>query len=59
MKSLIRLIVLVLICFIMAGTITSCAIFDRSKVTKQQSFKHKKPLPKRYVINQKSRPIAK
>lgn len=59
MKSIIRIIAVVLICFFLAGSLTSCAVFDKSSITKQDSFKHKKPLPKKWLINNGSRPIVK
>jgi hypothetical protein len=59
MKSIIRLITLILICFTLAGSLSSCAVFDKSSVTKQNSFKHKKPLPKKWIIDNGSRPNAK
>ena len=59
MKSIIRLIALLLISVILAGTVTSCAIFDNSSASRHKSFEHKKPLPKKWIIPDKSRKIVK
>lgn len=59
MKSIIRLIILVLLCSFLAGGMTSCAVFDNSSAIKQKSFKHKDPLPKKWIIPNKSRDIVK
>ena len=51
MKRIIRLFVILLAISFLAGITTSCAIFEDSHVQKQQSFKHTKPLPKKYVVD--------
>jgi len=43
----------------MAGALSSCSLFDKTSATKQNSFKHKEPLPKKYIIHHKSREIIK
>jgi hypothetical protein len=51
MKSIYRLIALLLLCCFLAGGLASCAVFEKSSPTKPESFKHKNPLPKKYVIH--------
>jgi hypothetical protein len=59
MKSIYRLIALLLICCFLAGGLASCAVFQPSSPTKPQSFKHKEPLPKKYIIHTGKMNIAK
>ncbi len=60
MKRIIRIFVLLLLIGSLAGITSSCAIFnDSSHVQTLGSFKHKKPLPKKYVIANGVKPIAK
>jgi hypothetical protein len=50
MKKFVRLLIVLIIMASMAGITTSCAVFNDSHGQNQVSFKHKKPLPKRYII---------
>jgi hypothetical protein len=60
MKRIIRIFVLLLFIGALAGITTSCVMFQESShVEKLGSFKHKKPLPKKYVIDNGVKPIAK
>ena len=60
MKRIIRILVMMLIIGSLAGTTTSCVMFEESShAQKKQSFKYKKPLPKKYVIDNGYKPIAK
>ncbi|MCK9399862.1 MAG: hypothetical protein M0Q51_07710 [Bacteroidales bacterium] len=60
MKRIIRLLVILLVISSLAGITSSCAIFsDSSHVQKLTTFKHKKPLPKKYIISNGSKPITK
>jgi hypothetical protein len=61
MKKTIRLLAILLtICFL-AGIATSCAVFEDSGSHAQstKSFKHSKPLPKKWVIDNGEKPILK
>jgi hypothetical protein len=60
MKRIIRLIVVLLVIGSLAGLATSCAIFEEpSHAQKMKPFKHTKPLPKKYVMDNGYKPIAK
>jgi len=60
MKRIIRLLVILLVISSLAGITTSCAIFEEpSHAQKMKPFKHQKPLPKKYVIDNGYKPIAK
>jgi hypothetical protein len=60
MKRIIRIFVLWLVIGSLAGITTSCVLFEEtSHAQKQQPFKHKKALPKKYVIDNGYKPIAK
>lgn len=59
MKNIIRLIALLMFCGLLAGSLSSCAVFEKSSPTELKSFKHKKPLPKKWVINNGARPSGK
>jgi hypothetical protein len=44
----------------MAGFTSSCKVFNEtSHAEKQKSFKHKQPLPKKWVLNNSEKPITK
>ena len=60
MKRIIRLLAIVLVISSLAGITSSCSVFNEtSHANKPQSFKHKEPLPKKYIINNGEKPIAK
>jgi hypothetical protein len=60
MKRIIRLFVILLVISSLAGITSSCAIFsDSSHAQKLEPFKHKDPLPKKYIVNNGYKPIAK
>ena len=59
MKSIPRLLALLLIFTFLAGAMTSCAVFDNSSVRRHKSFEHKQPLPKKWIIPDKSRKTIK
>ncbi len=60
MKRIIRLFVILLVISSLAGITSSCSVFNEtSHAEKQKSFKHKKPLPKKYIVNNSAKPIAK
>ena len=60
MKRLIRLLVMLLVISSLAGITTACAVFeDTSHAQKLQTFKHTKPLPKKFVLDNGYKPIAK
>jgi hypothetical protein len=60
MKKLIKFLVITLAIGFMASIMSSCSIFDESThAQKQKSFKHTKPIPKKYVINNGRNPVLK
>jgi hypothetical protein len=60
MKKFFRLLVILLVISSVAGITTSCAVFDDSShAQKLASYKHKKPLPKKYIVDNGYKPIAK
>jgi len=60
MKRIIRIFVLLLVIGSLMGITTSCAIFDESShAQKLHTFKHSKPLPKKYILDNGYKPIAK
>ncbi|MBW6459415.1 MAG: hypothetical protein K0B08_02475 [Bacteroidales bacterium] len=59
MKKLLKLLFLLLMIGMLAGITSSCAIFSSAPNQGLESFKHKKPLPKKYIINNDYKPIAK
>lgn len=59
MKRRIRQLVLMLIIGSLSGIMSSCAVFSPSHSQKNESFKHKNPLPKKYIINNNYKPIVK
>jgi hypothetical protein len=59
MKKILRILILLLVLGSLAGITTSCAVFNESHATKNSSFKHKQPLPKKYIISNGYKPIAK
>jgi hypothetical protein len=59
MKKVFRLLIALLVLAAVSGLTSSCSIFNESHVTKQASFKHQKPLPKKYIISNGYKPIAK
>ncbi len=59
MKKIIRLIIILVVLSSVAGITTSCSIFNESHTQHQAYMKHKKPLPKKYIINNGYKPIAK
>jgi hypothetical protein len=60
MKRIIRLLVMLLVISSLAGITSSCVMFSESShVQKLKPFKHAKPLPKKYIIDNGYKPIAK
>ena len=60
MKRIIRLLVLLLVVSALAGITSSCSVFNESShANKPKSFQHKEPLPKKYIVNNSPKPIAK
>jgi flagellar basal body-associated protein FliL len=60
MKRIIRLLVILLVISSLAGITTSCVLFEESShAQKQKPFQHQKPLPKKYVLDNGYKPIAK
>jgi flagellar basal body-associated protein FliL len=60
MKRIIRLLVIFLVISSLAGITTSCVLFEESShAQKQKPFQHQKPLPKKYVLDNGYKPIAK
>jgi hypothetical protein len=60
MKRFYRLLAILLVISFLAGMTTSCAVFDEtSHAQSLKTFKHTKPLPKKWVLDQGSKPILK
>ncbi|MFO7614561.1 MAG: hypothetical protein R6W71_07985 [Bacteroidales bacterium] len=59
MKRILKLLFLLLMISMLAGITSSCAIFSSAPNQGLHSFKHKKPLPKKYIINNDYKPIVK
>jgi hypothetical protein len=60
MKRIIRLFVILLVISSLTGIVSSCKVFNEtSHAENPKSFKHKQPLPKKWVINNGDKPIAK
>jgi hypothetical protein len=59
MKKRMRFFLMLLAVAFMAGTMTSCSVFEKGGPDATKSFKHKKPLPKKYIIPNKSSKVLK
>jgi hypothetical protein len=60
MKKINRILAILLTLVFLAGMMSSCAMFDdTSHAQKKSSFKHSKPLPKKYVLDNGEKPILK
>jgi len=60
MKKMIRLLAIFLAVCFLAGITSSCAVFDDSShAQKNKTFKHSKPLPKKWAIDNGKKPILK
>jgi uncharacterized protein YxeA len=59
MKKIIRILILLLVLSSVAGITTSCAVFNESHTSKHAPFKHKQPLPKKYILSNGYKPIVK
>ena len=60
MKKLLKYLIIILVISSLAGITTSCVIFDESTHAQTlKPYKHTKPLPKKYIIDNGYKPIAK
>ncbi len=60
MKKILKAFVILVVIGSLAGITSSCAVFDESSHAQTlKSFKHKKALPKKYLIDNGYKPIAK
>jgi hypothetical protein len=60
MKKIFKAFVILLVIGSLAGVTSSCAVFDEtSHAQTLKKFKHKKALPKKYLIDNGYKPIAK
>jgi hypothetical protein len=60
MKKFFKYLLIALVISSVAGITTSCAVFDESShAQKLTPMKHKKPLPKKYIVDNGYKPIAK
>jgi len=50
MKKLLRLTIILTICISMAGVLSACSTTKKGAPKNTYSFKHQKPLPKKYII---------
>ncbi len=59
MKQIFRLLIVLLVCTFLAASLSSCSVFQPAYKTRTESFKIKKPLPKKWIIhNGKEHPIS-
>ena len=59
MKKIIRLLVLLVVLCSVAGITSSCSVLEDTHASRKTSFKYKKALPKRYIVNNGYKPILK
>lgn len=60
MKRILRIVIMLLVISSLTGITSSCVMFqEASHVEKLKPFKHSKPLPKKYIIDNGYKPIAK
>jgi hypothetical protein len=59
MKRIKKILVVTLALAFSIAAFTSCSLLDKSSQDQARSFKHKDPLPKKFIINQKSSKIIK
>jgi hypothetical protein len=60
MKKIFKYFVILLVIGSLAGITSSCAVFDESTHAQTlKPYKHKKALPKKYLIDNGYKPIAK
>jgi hypothetical protein len=60
MKKIFRILVLALVMSSIAGITSSCAVFNEtSHAQSVKTFKHKKTLPKKYIVDNGNKQIAK
>jgi hypothetical protein len=60
MKKMIRLLAIFLTVCFLAGLATSCAVFEEtSHAQKLKPYKHTKPLPKKWALDNGTKPILK
>jgi len=60
MKKNIRLLAILLVISFLAGITTSCAVFDEtSHAQSLKPYKHTKPLPKKWALENGEKPILK
>ena len=60
MKKFFKRLIIILVIGFIAGITTSCAVFqEQSHAQKPGTFKHTSPLPKKWVIDNGYKPIAK
>lgn len=59
MKKFIRLLILLLVIGSLTGIASSCSLLSETHSQKLSPYKQKNPLPKKYIINNGYKPIAK
>jgi len=60
MKKFFKYFIIALVISSLAGITSSCAVFDDSTHAQTlKPYKHTKPLPKKYIVDNGYKPIAK
>jgi len=60
MKKFLKYLFIALLISSITGIASSCAVFDESSHAQTlKPYKHKKPLPKKYIVDNGYKPIAK
>lgn len=59
MKRIKKILVIVSLLAFSIVTFSSCSVFERTTPDNAKRFKHKQPLPKKYIIPEKSANIIK
>ena len=60
MKKFLKYLFIALLISSIAGIASSCTVFDESTHAQTlKPYKHKKPLPKKYIVDNGYKPIAK
>lgn len=59
MKNLGKALLVMALLAFLTGGLTSCSVFEKSRPSITKSYKHKQPVPKRYIVPEKTKKIIK
>lgn len=59
MKNLGKILLILITLAFLTGGLTSCSVFEKSRPSVTKSYKHKQPVPKKYIVPAKSKKIIK